>query len=176
MHLCEKNVIRCGDIIDELLDFSRVRELKLQTTLIDTWLLITIGEMNIPQTVTMRHKMNAGVDVQIDRELFRRVIVNVLTNALQAIEAKEKDPQEITITTAVKESSVFVSINDTGVGVDDATLAKVFEPMFSTKNFGVGLGLPIVKNIVDQHGGCVTIESTLGKKTTVTIQIPIQQA
>ena len=65
-----------------------------------------------------------------------------------------------------------LSVIDTGPGIPEPTLAKIFEPLFTTKNFGVGLGLPMVRQIVQQHGGSIDVTSDVGRGTAVVIRIP----
>jgi signal transduction histidine kinase len=67
-------------------------------------------------------------------------------------------------------------VEDTGPGIAPENLERVFEPLFSTKSFGTGLGLPTVKQIVEQHGGSIRIESEVGRGTRVLIRLPLTQS
>ena len=69
-----------------------------------------------------------------------------------------------------------LTFRDNGPGMSKAVLAKIFEPMFSTKNFGVGLGVPIIKSIIDGHGGHVEYRSEEGQGTTVRILLPVKES
>ena len=71
---------------------------------------------------------------------------------------------------------IEVRVADTGMGIPEENLDKIFEPLFSTKGFGVGLGLSIVKEIVEQHGGTVDITSAAGRGTTAIVSIPLASA
>jgi signal transduction histidine kinase len=71
-------------------------------------------------------------------------------------------------------SRLEIRVSDTGPGIPKDVRARVFEPLFSTKRYGVGLGLPIVKNIVEQHGGGIEIESQAGQGTTVILWLPVR--
>ena len=68
----------------------------------------------------------------------------------------------------------MLAIEDTGPGIAPEILARIFEPLFSTKSFGTGLGLPTVKQIVNQHGGTITVDSEVGRGTCVTVRLPLQ--
>jgi signal transduction histidine kinase len=68
---------------------------------------------------------------------------------------------------------VTVSFADTGVGIPEENLGKLFKPLFTTKSKGIGLGLPIIKTIVEAHGGTVEVESTVGEGTTFTVKLPL---
>jgi len=112
--------------------------------------------------------------VSIDRTLFARGLTNVIENALHAM------PGRGTLTIASRLAagtggtpSVVVDISDTGVGMDQEALAKIFEPYFSTKATGTGLGLTIAKRNVELNGGTISVESERGVGTTVRMTIPV---
>jgi signal transduction histidine kinase len=77
------------------------------------------------------------------------------------------------VTTEVNSGRLEIRISDTGCGIPEEVLNRVFEPLFSTKSFGIGLGLSIVKSIMEQHDGDVEINSQAGEGTTVTLWLPI---
>jgi nitrogen fixation/metabolism regulation signal transduction histidine kinase len=114
--------------------------------------------------------------VMIDRTLFARAITNVIENALHAMPGRGR----LTITTGVSPASgdgisappaVFVTIADTGAGMDQEALARIFEPYFSTKASGTGLGLTIAKRNIELIGGTIAVESQRGVGTIVTIML-----
>lgn len=100
-----------------------------------------------------------------------QVFLNLLVNAAQAIEGEGT----ITITTRVKGKHVEVAITDTGKGIPDDVLPRIFEPFFTTKEVGegTGLGLAISYQIVEQHGGTLTVESAVGHGTCFTVSLPV---
>ena len=81
----------------------------------------------------------------------------------------------MTVETRIEEESLKIEITDTGHGLNHDQLKKVFEPLFSTKSFGVGLGLSIAGQIMQQHGGGIGIESVPGSGTTVTLWLPVNR-
>jgi signal transduction histidine kinase len=107
-------------------------------------------------------------DLDIDRTLIGRAVTNVVENALHAMPAGGT----LTIRVAAEGAGVTVSIADTGVGLDREAQERIFEPYFSTKATGTGLGLTIAKRNVELHGGTIHIASTRGKGTTVTFRLP----
>ena len=111
--------------------------------------------------------------VMIDRTLFARALTNVIENALHAMPGRGR----LTITnrqeTIDGRSWVVVRIADTGVGMDSESIAKIFEPYFSTKATGTGLGLTIAKRNVELNGGTIRVQSERGVGTTVTIALPV---
>ena len=108
--------------------------------------------------------------VTIDKTLFARALTNVIENALHAM------PGEGRLTIVTRESpadrSVVVRVTDTGIGMDQESIAKIFEPYFSTKAAGTGLGLTIAKRNVELNGGTIDVTSQRGVGTTVTITLP----
>jgi signal transduction histidine kinase len=104
----------------------------------------------------------------IDRTLFARALTNVVENALHAMPGKGS----LTITTRAEDEGVVVEITDTGVGMDPESIAKIFEPYFSTKATGTGLGLTIAKRNVELNRGTIDVRSQRNVGTTVTIRLP----
>ena len=88
------------------------------------------------------------------------------------IQLLNNNDSHLKVKTDRNKNRIEVSITDTGSGVSEDILNKIFEPLFSTKGFGVGLGLPTVKQIMEQHGGGIEIESEVGKGTCVTLWLP----
>jgi signal transduction histidine kinase len=103
-----------------------------------------------------------------DREKIRIVLRNVFTNAVEAISAKG----EIKITSSSEGNELIWEITDTGEGIDKDTLNRIFEPYFSTKDVGTGLGLPIAKRIIEEHRGTITVQSERHRGTRITIKLP----
>jgi nitrogen fixation/metabolism regulation signal transduction histidine kinase len=109
------------------------------------------------------------VIAMIDRTLFARALTNVIENALHAMPGKGR----LALTTTMGDDEVVVEITDTGVGMDAEALQKIFEPYFSTKATGTGLGLMIAKRNVELNGGTIAVRSERGRGTTVTLRIPL---
>jgi signal transduction histidine kinase len=112
-------------------------------------------------------------DVSIDRTLFARALTNVIENALHAMPGTGR--LTIGAGPAPTVPSVIVEITDTGVGMDQHALEKIFEPYFSTKATGTGLGLTIAKRNVELNGGTIEVHSERGVGTTVTITLPVAE-
>lgn len=170
--LAERNVERCDGIISELLDFSRRRELHFETIPLDRWLTEFLGEMFWPPAVSCVQDLAGGIVVQADPERLRRALVNVITNALQAMEGSP-GRQELAISTRRLADRCEIVVRDSGCGIPPELMDRIFEPLFSTKNFGVGLGVPIIRNIMTDHGGGVDYRSRPGEGTTVTLWLPL---
>ena len=107
--------------------------------------------------------------VLADREELGRAFVNIVRNAVQAMEHSG----HLTLSTRKENGFVIVEVRDCGIGIPDDMKEKLFEPNFSTKTDGMGLGLAIVKKTIDDLGGTISIESTVGVGTTVVIKLPV---
>lgn len=107
--------------------------------------------------------------VNADRVKIRQVFTNLIDNALQAMPEGGK----LTILAAEADGKFVVNVSDTGIGMASEDLDKIFDPFFTTKQEGTGLGMAILKHFVELHSGEVSVESVLGKGTTVTITLPI---
>ncbi|MEQ1730700.1 MAG: ATP-binding protein [Vicinamibacterales bacterium] len=110
--------------------------------------------------------------VIIDRTLVARAFTNVLENALHAMPAGGA----VRVVARRANDSVVLTVSDTGVGMDAEALGRAFEPYFSTKVTGTGLGLPIAKRNIELSGGMVEISSETGRGTTVALTLPTQHA
>jgi PAS domain S-box-containing protein len=178
----DRSITRCDHIIDEFLDFTRTRELQLKNELIDSWLEELIDEQNIPGGVALRCELQSpGVMAPIDSERLRRAFINIFENAHQAMISPKDltkiiDGATLTVETRVSSDRLGISISNTGPGMPPEVLEKIFEPLYSTKNFGVGLGLPTAKQILDQHGGEIEIETGDGEGTRFTLWLPLAPA
>ena len=177
----DRNVERCARIINDILDFTRVRELTREPVTLDAWLGETLAEISVPASVTVKREFQFGDEVALDRERFRQIVVNLVDNAAQALVDPGWTPSDdrqrtITVRSEAAGPHVRISVEDNGPGIPQDRLPKIFEPLFTTKSFGVGLGLPTVRQIVEQHGGTIDVESTVEVGTVFTIWLPRQAA
>ena len=167
----ERSVARCDRIINDLLDYTRVKELHLAELAPDPWIEEVLSEQRVPAGIELERHLAADCTIAIDPERVRRVLINLIDNAAQAMPEDARE-RKIRVTTALVDDARFeIVVADTGGGIPADVLPKVFEPLFSTKSFGTGLGLPMVKQIVEQHGGTITIASEVGRGTRVTVRL-----
>ncbi|WP_339622784.1 ATP-binding protein [uncultured Winogradskyella sp.] len=108
---------------------------------------------------------------KFDRTQLIRVVTNLVKNSIQAIALDTRDPK-IHVRVFAQQDSVMITVEDNGFGIADDTKSKIFEPKFTTKSSGMGLGLAMVKNIVETYNGSITFTSQLGKGTTFTVAFP----
>ena len=175
----ERSVARCENIIGDLLNFTRLRELSRASVVVDDWLGEVLGEQKLPEGIDLSRQLAApGRRIDIDAERMRQVVINLVENAAQALIAQADTTRERRINVATRVDGGFfeIAIEDTGPGMSQEILAKVFEPLFSTKASGTGLGLPTVRQIVEQHGGTVTLTSEPDQGTVALIRLPLAAA
>ncbi|HEY3919825.1 MAG TPA: HAMP domain-containing sensor histidine kinase, partial [Stellaceae bacterium] len=173
---CWRTIERCDGIIADLLDFAGGRELHAAAMRLDGWLADILDQIKLPPTVALDRRLDAPqAVVPIDSERLRCAIVNLIENAVEAIADKpDLVDHRITVSSAAGPRAEVV-IADTGAGMSAEVLSHVFEPLFSTRAFGTGLGLPTVKRILEQHGGEIAIDSAPGDGTRVILQLPLVQ-
>jgi len=172
----ERSIERCDQMVSSLLDYARHRALSCSPKQLNSWLNdILDNQQTIPPGVELERQFLAPhVVVDLDTDRFRRVLINLLENAVQAMKQSPERKPKITIQTRAEVCAEIVII-DTGPGISPDVIPKIFEPLFTTKSFGTGLGLPIAKQTVEQHGGTITIESELDRGTTVRINLPLSK-
>ena len=178
----DRNIDRCDRIIDELLDFTRIVELHKESILIDEWFESVIDDQILPEGIQLEKNYSLkDIKLEIDAELLRRAVINVFENGCHAMmddnqQLVNNKNAHLKIKTTSNKNRIEISITDTGSGISEGVLSKIFEPLFSTKGFGVGLGMPTVKQIMEQHGGGIDIESDEGEGTTITLWLPMKLA
>ncbi len=117
------------------------------------------------------HSNEKEIKAKLDRTQLIRVITNLVKNGIQAI-PNEKEVKKIVVKVFEDNNTIYISVSDNGVGVLDENLSKIFEPKFTTKSSGMGLGLAMVKNIVETYNGSITFTSQENKGTVFTVKFP----
>lgn len=175
MELADRNVNRCDRIIGELLNYTRSHDLIKESVDLGAWLHELLAEQQVPSSIIVESDLPPGVIAAIDVERFRRAVVNLIENAIQALE--EISDRQRTVQVGLRHDSqcICVDVIDNGPGIAEDVKSRIFEPLFSTKGFGVGLGMSVVKNVLEDHGGRVEVRSESGLGTTVTLWLPKQE-
>lgn len=160
----ERSIARCTQLVEELLDFTRVTHISRLPVSLDAWVREVGAELRVPPGITLSLNLASdGDSLALDEDRFRRVLVNLVENASQAIAASREPTQgQISISTRRDGDEIEIAVTDSGPGFPPNLREKVFEPLFSTKSFGVGLGLTIVKQIVELHQGRVVLGDAPG--------------
>jgi two-component system, NtrC family, sensor histidine kinase HydH len=170
-------VDRTNSLITRFLDFARPQRLKLETADITSMLDSAIArfereQKNSGTSVTVFKNYSPDVPpVRFDAELMERVIANLLLNAAQA----SPPGGVVTVKTLSHDAEVEVAVIDRGSGIDPQNIENIFNPFFTTKTEGIGFGLAIISKILDEHGGRITVESTLGEGSVFRVFLPLKR-
>jgi FixJ family two-component response regulator/signal transduction histidine kinase len=111
-----------------------------------------------------------------DRVQLQQVLLNLLLNALDAVAGGEPGTRTVDVRARPSDTGISIEVSDCGAGMDEATLARIYQPFFTTKPGGMGLGLSISHTIVATHGGTLTARSALGQGSTFRLELPLRQA
>jgi nitrogen fixation/metabolism regulation signal transduction histidine kinase len=109
---------------------------------------------------------------KMDRAQLIRVITNLVKNAIQSIPENQTE-KTILVSVKKEENNVLILVKDNGMGIEAENIDRIFEPKFTTKNSGMGLGLGIIKNIIENYKGSITFETEQGEGATFTVSLPI---
>lgn len=162
-------------IINDLRDFAM--PIKYEPAAIDaeTLLTQTLSTIIVPENVRSSIEIDeklASTKFMVDPNILKRVLINLLTNAVQAMPNGGK----LTAKAGLEDGSITLSVKDTGVGIPKENLDKIFEPLFTTKAKGAGLGLAVCKRLIEAHEGSISVESEVGKGTVFTMHVPYRRA
>jgi two-component system NtrC family sensor kinase len=175
LRLVERESERCSDIVRNLLDFAHERPLAVAelspNAVVEDALLLVQNQLQI-QGVRVERRLGALPHTLGDFGLLRQACVNVLMNACEAMPFEGRLLVETSV--AADGQEVELAFQDSGPGIPKERLARVFDPFFSTKEHGAGLGLSVVHGIVQQHGGRVVLDSEEGKGTRVALRLPVR--
>jgi len=167
----QRETERLNGLITELLDFARPRTSELLpielSESVSELVQVYRNDRRLSET-TIELTTDGSVRVKADADQLRQVVWNLLRNAAEAA-------PDSCIRVCVSRQGIFarLSVTDDGPGIPEENLSRVFEPFFSTKQSGTGLGLPTVQRIVDEHGGTIELSRNEGGGTTAMVQLPL---
>jgi signal transduction histidine kinase len=156
-------------IVSDLLEFSRPRVAHPVPVDLAELIAEAVSVAPPPSGISVDQQTDGVAPVFVDRDQIRQVLLNLLTNAYEAM----PEGGEVTLAVRVVDAEIEVTVSDTGVGMDDATRERVFEPFFSLKTKGTGLGLAVSKRIVEDHTGSLEIMSEPDRGATVRLRLPL---
>jgi signal transduction histidine kinase len=181
----EKGVVRCDNIITQLLDFSRTKQIAASPANLDSWLIGIVTEEANKLPTTVQIDCILGLEdksVPFDPARMQRAIINLISNAVEAMTNKDQSQNssaqtypQIWISTFQSGNDIAIRVKDNGPGISRELINKIREPLYTTKSFGTGLGIPAIEQIAAQHGGRLEILSQLGDGAEFTIFIPAAQ-
>ena len=170
LDIIDEQTERANDVITSLLEFARGRQCERHEYRFGDIVAGTLERLQLPSGIRVETDISSDLPpVLVDAVQVSVVLQNLLTNASDAMNAQGV----IRIAGAMRDGAVRVSVSDSGAGIEPEHMARLFEPLFSTKMFGVGLGLAIAKTYVEANGGTITAESEVGKGSTFSFSLPV---
>jgi PAS domain S-box-containing protein len=163
-------VSRCDGIIEEMMDFTRTKVLEKRAVNVTNWLEKLINDMVFPKEVTIEKKITKGLAAPIDVLRLHKCISNIIENSLEAMGGDKSG--EITLSARKYDDNLEIRITDSGCGISRKEQKKAFDPLYSTKKNGIGMGLPVSKKVMDLHEGTIQLKSERGRGTTVILRLP----
>ena len=167
--MLSEEVLRANKIITDLLDYSRTKKLNKLPVDIIPFINKVIPTVPMPENVKLITDLQP-FSVVMDPDKMTQVLINLITNAKDAMADKVG---QIKVSTRKEEKVFKIIVEDTACGMSEETIKHLFEPLFTTKLKGIGLGLPIVKEIIDAHQGRILVTSTIDVGTVFTVEIPL---
>ena len=171
--LLGREVRRLEEIVQSFLKFARGLDLKLVRLNLST-VVAEVLEFSQPElerkSIRLRSSLDPALpDALADANQVKQALLNVIVNAEQAMEKGG----ELIVRTRSEGGEVAIDVADTGSGIAPEVLSRIFQPYFSTKKGGTGLGLSTTRRIVEEHGGRITVTSDPGRGTQVTLRFPL---
>jgi signal transduction histidine kinase len=167
----EKAIFRMSHQLDDVLDFIKQRPIQKTNIKISKLLGDVLERIVIPHNIEIRLPQNDMV-IPCDAEKMGVVFVNLILNAIQAMEGRLGTIYIIVSENHSEKDYVEIEVKDTGPGIPEVLWSKIFDPLFTTRQIGTGLGLTSCKSIVERHGGTITFTSKMGVGTSFFIKLP----
>lgn len=167
----ERGMYRMSHQIDDVLDFIKQRPLQKTKTKVSVVLADVLERISVPNNIEVHLPQNDS-DILCDAEKIEVVFLNLILNAIQAIDGKLGIIKIAIPDDEINDEFVAIEIQDTGPGIPNSLGEKIFDPLFTTRQIGTGLGLTSCKRIMEAHGGSITFKSKVGVGTIFFIKLP----
>ncbi len=176
IHEIKRESKRCKKIVQDLLSYARTPQPELEPTdlnkLLHEIIDFAANHTDMHHVSVERQFAKDLPEIEVDPDQLRQVAINLLLNAGPAM----KQDGRLVVSTRIDEQGFLnIAFCDNGSGIPEDQQEKIFEPFFTTKSKGTGLGLPITRQIVEQHQGRISLESKVGEGTTITVQLPVKR-
>lgn len=175
IHEIKRESKRCKKIVQDLLNYARTPQPEFVETdlnqLLDQIISFAANHTDMHDVKIIKNFADELPLLSIDGDQIRQVAINLILNAGAAM----TQGGQLTVCTAKEDEDALITFADTGCGIDEKDLSRIFEPFYTTKDRGTGLGLAITRQIIDQHLGSIHMASRLYHGTTVTIRLPLER-
>ncbi len=167
----KQEIQRLNKLVGDFLDYGKSMKLNFQNTNIEALIdeILDLVKVKAEKDNIRINFQKSGIpSLSVDPELIKTCILNIILNSFQAM----PDGGELDIETNTVNNKVQITIRDTGIGVSKENIQRIFEPFYSTKSTGLGLGLAMTKRVIEEHGGKVDFKSEEGKGSIMTVILP----
>jgi PAS domain S-box-containing protein len=166
--LIEKQVHISDKIVADLLDFTRIKSVDRAPVSVSDLIRQTLERFPAPENIQVELDIPADLPkAYADPQHAIQILGNLTLNACQAM----KDGGQLVVSSRVQDEMIYIAVKDTGVGISPENMKKIFEPLFTTKPKGIGLGLAVCKKLIEANGGRIEVESEVGIGSTFTIYL-----
>jgi signal transduction histidine kinase len=171
LDIMDKEIDRSTRIINDLLGFTRVAKPARIRADIRIVINEALSRLKIAENIKLSKDLRSDLPmVTIDSNQIGQVLINLIENACQAM----KDGGELQISTRKSKTFAEIEIADSGCGISEKEVKKIFDPLFTTKPKGIGMGLAVCHGIIDKHNGTIEVKSREGKGTNMIIKLPLE--
>jgi len=170
----KQEIYRVNNLITEYLEYTKPLKLNKKPVSIAELIneVISLVKVNAEKEgVRIFKDYTSNCTLNLDVDLMKSCLINIIINAIQAM--KDSKVKNLFIKTEFLEDKLLIKISDTGSGIPEEIIDKIFEPLFSTKKEGLGLGLSLAKKVIEEHGGKIEISSKVGHGSEVRIYLPV---
>ena len=172
LKVLDKQIDVANKIVTDLLDFTRIKPPNQIKVELNNLINESLTYIPLPENVVLDSHLNGHhFKVRTDAEQINRVFTNIMTNAVQSMTGRQG---KLEINTGEEDGYVWVRFKDEGCGIPPENLEKIYEPLFTTKPKGIGLGLAITRRLVEQNGGKIEVVSEVEKGTIFTVKLPLE--
>jgi signal transduction histidine kinase len=173
LKVLDKQIDAANKIVTDLLDFTRIRAPQQIRADLKSMLNECVSYLTVPENIKVNVNLNGHTQpVRTDPEQMNRVFTNIISNAIQAMNGRGG---QLEIDTTADYDYISIIFKDNGCGIPPENLEKIYEPLFTTKPKGIGLGLAISRRLVEQNGGKIEVASKVGIGTTFTVKLPLEK-
>ena len=170
LDIMDKEIDRCSKIINDLLGFTRVTKPTRLSSDINTVVKEALSRVEISKNIKVSKHLQSNLPkVMIDANQIGQVLINIIDNACQAM----VDGGKLKISTNMAEGFIKVEVGDSGCGIPEKEIKKIFDPLFTTKPTGTGIGLAVCHGIIQKHNGVIDVKSQEGIGTVMFIKLPL---
>jgi len=181
LDIIEKETHTSDKIVTDLLDFTRIKSMDRQPVSVSELLRQTRERYAIPPAISVAFEIPADLpQIYVDPQHIIQVLINLISNACQSMIPTGSGTGalnlgKLTISAAAQSAMIKIAVQDTGAGIIPENMQKIFEPLYTTKIKGIGLGLAVSRKLTEANGGRIEVESGAGKGSTFTVYLPVYE-